>query len=166
MPLLQIKRLMRCLTPVFLTILLIGQTASSSPNSALTVDPAWEGLAFRIEDSRAFVGIAPVYLSVSKLEPIDGKLVGTYSIRVPLKASKNDQGKIVLPLNVKVSDLGAKGGVLKGKAHSETKAGSINDIICVIMPEEDQGIRLAITTKNRTINFESRYSIIEMRQDG
>jgi len=157
---------MRCLTPVFLTVLFIGQTAISSPQSPLPVDPAWEGLAFRIEDSRAFVGIAPVYLSVSKLEPIDGKLVGTYTIRVPLKTSKNDQGKIVLPLNVKVSDLGARGGVLKGKAHSESNAGSINDIVCVILPEEDQGIRLAITTKNRTINFESRYSIIETSQDG
>jgi len=157
---------MRCLTSIILSVLLLGQTAISAPESAEQADPAWESLAFRIEDSRAFVGIAPVYLSVSKLEPKNGKLVGTYSIRVPLKSSKNDQGKIVLPLNVTVSDLGSKGGVLKGKAHSQSEGGTINDIVCIIMPEEDQGIRLAITTKNRTINFESRYSIIDLKQDG
>jgi hypothetical protein len=158
--------MVRLLTYFFLTLFLLGQTASLASETEAAVASEWESFAFRIEDSRSFVGIAPVYLSVSKLEPKDGKLVGTYSIRVPLRSSKNDKGIIVLPLDVRVSDLGAKGGVLRGKAHSQTDEGVVSDIVCVILPEKDQAIKLAITTKKRTINFESRYSIIELSQDG
>lgn len=144
---------------IVLFLLLPGLSWAESKESA--TDPAWEGLAFSIEDSRAFVGIAPVYLSVSKLKPEGGNLVGTYSISVPLKTSKNDHGKIVLPLDGKVSDLGAKGGVLKGKAHSQKDDKSVNGIVCEIMPKQDRAIRLAITTDKRTINFTSRYTVIE-----
>ncbi|MFU8849098.1 MAG: hypothetical protein ACNA77_10345 [Opitutales bacterium] len=129
-------------------------------------DPAPESVAFRIEDSRAFVGLAPVYLSVSKLRPEGGNLIGTYTISVPLMTSKNDRGKIVLPLDINVSELGAKGGVLKGKAHSDKNEEIINDIVCEVIPKKDQAIRLAITTDERTINFKSRYTVIETRQDG
>jgi len=144
---------------------LLLQTPAFAKQVSTTVDPAWEDLAFSIEDSRTFVGIAPVYLIVSKLKPEGGNLVGTYKIEVPLMTSKNDHGKIVLPLKAKVSDLGDKGGVLKGKAHSHTDEGTINDIVCVILPDEDQAIKLAITTKNRTVNFKSRYTVIELEQD-
>jgi len=157
---------MRLTFYICLALLLFGQAPIFAKQSAPAVDPAWEGMAIRIEDSRAFVGIAPVYLSVSKLKPEGGNLVGTYSIKVPLKTSKNDRGKIVLPLDSKVSVLGSKGGVLKGKAHSHTEEGTINDIICVILPEKDQAIKLAITTKKRTISFNSRYTVIESSQDG
>lgn len=125
-------------------------------------DPAWDKLSFRIEDSRAFVGIAPVYLSVSELKPEDGYLVGTYTIRVPLKKSKNDHGKIKLPLqSANVRELGAEGGVLRGQAHSRAAEGKVNLIVCRILPERDQAIELAITTDTRTIEFESRYTVIE-----
>lgn len=152
---------MRLLTYFCCALFLLLPSLSWAELKEATSDPAWESLAFSIEDSRAFVGIAPVYLSVSKLTPEGGNLVGTYSIRVPLKSSKNDRGKIVLPLDIKVSELGAKGGVLKGKAHSQKDDKSINEIVCVILPEKDQGIRLAITTDKRTINFNSRYTVIE-----
>jgi len=157
---------MRLLTYICFALFLLSPSLSWAESKEAVIDPAWEDLAFSIEDSRAFVGIAPVYLSVSKLEPEDGNLVGTYSISVPLMTSKNDKGKIVLPLNTKVSELGDKGGVLKGKAHSQTEEGTINDIVCVILPEKDQAIKLAITTKSRTINFESRYTVIEVEQGG
>jgi len=125
-------------------------------------DPAWEKLSFSIEDSRSFVGIAPVYLSVSELIPKEGKLVGYYKIEVPLKKSKNDHGKIILPLkSSSVRELGDKGGVLKGEAYSQLEKGIINKIVCVIIPEKDQTIKLAITTKDRTVNFKSRYTVLE-----
>ncbi len=125
-------------------------------------DQAWDRLSFRIEDSRAFVGIAPVYLSVSELTPKDGMLVGTYTIRVPLKTSKNDHGKIKLPLHShNVGELGINGGVLRGKAHSALDEGEVNLIVCQIIPEDDQAIRLAITTDDRTLKFESRYTVIQ-----
>ncbi|PXA05481.1 hypothetical protein DDZ13_01020 [Coraliomargarita sinensis] len=157
---------MRSLIYTCLACLLLSQVSLSAKQKEAATDPAWDGLAFSIEDSRCFVGLAPVYLSVSKLKPKDGNLVGTYTINVPLMTSKNDKGKIVLPLKSKVSVLGAKGGVLKGKAHSETEEGAINDIVCVIRPEKDQAIELAITTEHRTVNFKSRYTVIEAKQDG
>lgn len=154
--------MMRSLIYFLFTFFLLGLTAVSALEQEVPVDSAWEGLVFRIEDSRSFVGIAPVYLSVGKLEPKEGNLVGTYSIRVPLKTSKNDWGLIVLPLDLKVSELGSRGGVLKGKAHSQKEVDTVSDIVCVILPKKDRSIQLAITTKDRTINFESRYSIIEV----
>jgi len=157
---------MRLFIQLCFAFLLLMQMPALADQQSRPIDPGWKNLAFSIEDSRAFVGIAPVYLSVSKLKPEGGNLVGTYEINVPLKTSKNDHGKIVLPLKDKVSDLGDKGGVLKGKAHSHTEEGVINDIVCVIMPQKDQAIKLAITSRNRTINFKSRYTVIESGQDG
>lgn len=118
-------------------------------------------MAFSIEDSRCFVGIAPVYLFVSELKPEGGKLVGTYKIEVPLMTSKNDHGKIVLPLTMTVKELGKKGGVLRGKAISRKKEESASLIICEILPDKDQAIKLAITTDHRTVKFKSRYTVIE-----
>ncbi len=145
-------------------LLLSGALNASEPVS--TTDPEWEPLSFRIEDSRAFVGIAPVYLSVSELKPEEGFLVGTYEITVPLKRSKNDWGKIMLPLDLKVEKLGAEGGVLRGEAHSEKKKDLVNQIVCEIIPEEDQAVRLAITTEHRTLEFKSRYTVIDSDADG
>jgi len=118
-------------------------------------------LSFRIEDSRCFVGIAPVYLSVSELTREGDNLVGTYRIDVPMKKSKNDFGRIVLPVDASVNELGTKGGVLKGTAHSEVVEGITNLIVCEIFPHENQMIKLAITTKDRTIKFKSNYTVID-----
>lgn len=147
-------------------LILFGLAPAWGTEKKAAVDPAWNSLAFRIEDSRAFVGLAPVYLKVSKLRPESGNLVGTYKIEVPLMSSKNDQGKIVLPLDLTVKDLGAKGGTLRGKAHSDRKESETNLIVCEILPEKDQMIKLAITTDQRTIKFKSRYTVIETEQDG
>jgi len=152
---------MRLFLASFIALVVFSQAplaASVKVNSK--ADPTWEDFAFVIEDSRCFIGIAPVYLTVTKLTPQDGNLIGYYEIKVPLKTSKNDRGKIVLPLDFTVKNMNAKGGVLKGKAHSEVKEGIINDIVCKIIPQKDQTIKLAITTKDRTLKFVSRYSII------
>jgi hypothetical protein len=146
---------------ITLSVLLLAQTFALAAQKEAAVDPAWDGMTFRIEDSRCFVGIAPVYLSVSELKPQDGKLVGTYTIEVPLMTSKNDHGLIVLPLNMTVKELGAKGGVLRGEAISKKKESPANLIVCEIIPKKDQAIKLAITTDDRTIKFKSRYTVIE-----
>ena len=114
-----------------------------------------------IEDSLCYVGIAPVYLKVSELKPVGENLVGTYEFEVPMKASKNDHGKIVLPLNPSVGELGNVGGVLVGEAHSQVIEGQVNRIVCEIIPEKNQLIKLEITTSNRTLNFKSRYTVVE-----
>ena len=126
----------------------------------------WEDLAFRIEDSKTRVGIASVNLSVSELKPINGELIGYYEIEVPLMSSKNDSGRIVLPLDQSVKDLGKKGGVLKGTAYSEKNKDQLNKIVCEIKPLDKKAIFLAITTPDRTLHFESKYTVIESGNGG
>lgn len=121
----------------------------------------WENYAFEIEDSKTRVGIASVKLSVSKLVPVDGELVGRYEIIVPLMESKNDRGRIVLPIDLTVAELGKTGGVLKGKAYSEQDKTKINLIVCEISSLKKKEIRLAITTSERTLHFDSNYTMFQ-----
>lgn len=125
---------------------------------------AWSDFAFRIEDSKTRVGIASVNLVVSELKPIDGQLIGYYSIEVPLMRSKNDSGRIVLPIDMPVEELGKKGGVLTGTAYSKRDASKRNKIVCEIRPHENKAILLAITTSERTLHFESKYTVIEVKK--
>lgn len=136
--------------------LLASETAASK---------SWGDSVFRINDAKTRVSIASVKLSVSDLKPEDGNLVGEYTIEVPLMKSKNDKGKIVLPLDRDMHDIGAKGGVLKGQAISYKEGTTPNLIVCEILPQEDQKILLDITTDDRTLQFKSRYSIVELKTD-
>jgi len=138
-----------------------GLAGSTTTTTESTIAKTWDNLTFRIEDSSCFVGIAPVYLSVSELRPEGRFLTGTYEIRVPLKKSKNSSGRIVLPLDVTVQELRENGGTLRGKAVSRKKNKKPNAVVCEIHPQKEQLIRLAITTPDRTINFKSRYQVVE-----
>ena len=126
----------------------------------------WEGLAFKIEDTKCRVGIASVKLSVSQLTPKNGNLVGEYTIEVPLMQSKNDKGRIVLPLNdTTIGELGENGGVLKGKAISYKDGTTPNHIRCEVLPLKNKSILLAITTHDRTLEFKSNYAISEASKE-
>ncbi|MGZ0656893.1 hypothetical protein ACWPKS_14900 [Coraliomargarita sp. W4R72] len=126
---------------------------------------SWNGAVFRIEDTKSRVSIASVKLSVSDLKPEGSNLVGEYTIQIPLMSSKNDHGKIVLPLNFSMDELGANGGVLRGQAISYKEGTTPNAIVCEIIPNKDQKILLEITTDDRTIAFKSRYSIVMTKKD-
>lgn len=116
--------------------------------------------SFMIEDAKTHIGIASVKLSVGELTPEDGNLVGEYRIRVPLMKSKNDTGRIVLPLDTSIEELGSNGGTLRGKAYSHKEDTQPNLIVCEITPHDGQTIFLAITTEDRTIKFKSRYRVV------
>ena len=122
-------------------------------------------LAFKIEDSKSYVGIAAVKLSVSELVQEDGQLVGDYSINVPLSKSNNDSGRIVLPIDTPLHEIGEAGGTLRGKAYSDKEGKKPNLIVCTIGPLSDKDIKLAITTEKRTLNFDSSYVLIETPKD-
>mgnify|MGYP001595601229 CR=1 FL=1 len=122
---------------------------------------SWDELAFKIEDTKCRIGIAAVKLSVSELKPKDGNLIATYAINVPLSKSNNDTGLIVLPIDMTVDELSKRGGVLRGTAHSNKEGSPPNTIICEVRPLDNKGIILEIITSKRTLNFESRYSVIE-----
>lgn len=126
---------------------------------------SWDGTVFRIDDAKTRVSIASVKLSVSDLKPEDGNLVGEYTIEVPLMSSKNDKGRIVLPLSENMDHLGANGGVLTGQAISYQEGKKPNEIVCEIRPHEDQKILLDITTPERVLKFTSRYLILDESKD-
>jgi hypothetical protein len=126
----------------------------------------YENAVFRIDDSKSRVSIASVQLSVGDLTAVDGQLVGDYNIQVPLMQSKNDHGRIVLPLHMSLAELGKKGGTLTGQSISHKANTTPNKIVCQVIPQKDQAIRLAITTDNRTIQFTSRYQIVPAKVDG
>lgn len=122
-------------------------------------------LSFKIEDSKSYVGIAAVKLSVSELVQEDGQLVGDYSIDVPLSKSNNDTGRIVLPIDIPLDQIGEEGGTLRGKAYSNKDGKKPNLIVCKIGPLSDKDIKLAITTEKRTLNFDSSYVLIDSQKD-
>ena len=143
-----------------IAIALAGVFASASATEADV-----EKLAFQIENSNCYVGIAKVKLSVSTLKQGDGKLVGNYKIEVPLKKSKNDSGRIELVIDQSFEQIGEEGGTLRGLAFSDKNNKKPNQIICKIGPLTDKDIELAITTSNRTLNFDSRYALVDTGKD-
>ncbi|MGB0257208.1 MAG: hypothetical protein ACPGES_01035 [Coraliomargarita sp.] len=142
----------------------ISVSAFATETQPLTQDETTE-LAFKIEDSKSYVGIAAVKLSVSKLVQEDGQLVGDYSINVPLSKSNNDTGRIVLPIDIPLHEIGEEGGTLRGKAYSNKEGKKPNLIVCKIGPLTDKDIKLAITTEKRTLNFDSSYVLIDNQKD-
>lgn len=157
---------MRTLT-LLLALFAISLGPSTPPLRAVEINTAesptaWEDLVFEIEDTKTRVGIASVQLVVGTLKSEGGNLVGEYSIVVPLMSSKNDKGRIVLPLHDKtVSILGKKGGTLRGQAISYTEGTPPNSIVCQVLPLKNKTILLAITTSDRTLEFKSRYTVSE-----
>lgn len=141
---------------LLLLSILHGLTASPEPAKA---EPT-QNLSFKIDDSKCYVGIAAVYLTVTELKQVDGNLVGGYEINVPLKKSKNDKGKIVLPLDTPLATIRKQGGTLRGKAYSQKKARPPNLIVCELGPIDHKKVSLAITTNKRTLHFKSKYKLI------
>lgn len=148
----------------FISVPLFAQLVPAPLVDAKASD-TWDGSIFQIEDSKTRVSIASVKLSVSDLKPEGDKLVGEYTIKVPLMESKNDQGKIVLPLDRTMQEIENEGGILRGQAISYKVDKTPKAIVCEILPEQDQKILLQITTLDRILKFESKYSIIETSED-
>lgn len=141
-------------------ILLSVAFLQASEMAPANMAEGYENAVFRIEDSKSRVSIASVKLSVGDLTAVDGQLVGDYDIQVPLMQSKNDHGRIVLPLHMSLAELGKKGGTLTGQSISQKENTTPNKIVCQVIPQKDQTILLAITTDDRTIKFTSRYQIV------
>lgn len=133
--------------------------------NAVEEPASWEGTVFRVKDAKTRVSIASVQLTVSDLKQENGNLVGEYTIQVPLMSSKNDKGRIILPLDTSMVEIGAKGGVLTGQAISYHDEKTPNQIICEIRPQEDQKILLDITTSERVLKFTSSYLIVDTTTD-
>lgn len=144
---------------------LLAITLASVFSSAHATEVDTDKLAFQIENSKAYVGIAAVKLSVSTLRQVDGKLVGDYNIEVPLKKSKNDSGRIELEIDDSFEKIGEEGGTLRGFAFSSKEDKKPNLVVCKVGPLSDKDIELAITTEHRTLNFDSKYVLVDTSED-
>jgi hypothetical protein len=114
-------------------------------------------LAFSIEPSKTRVGIARVHLVVGELRLTEGVLEGSYSIRVPLRPSKNESGTIRLLVPVSLEQIRREGANLAGHAEN-ARDGERRGVICDV--HGDGRIRIEITTDKRTLSFDSRYHLI------
>ncbi|GEM_PF-4202188 len=115
---------------------------------------------FEIEDSKSWIGIAVVKLSVSDLVDIDGVLTGEYEVKVPMMKSKNNKGRITIPIKQTIDQLKTNGGTIQGEAMSNTPGFKPSKIVCEILPQKGKTILLSITTEDRTIKFKSRFNVV------
>jgi len=133
---------------LLLSVLLAVGIAAGSPIEAPSA-------LIRIEPSQTWVGIARVHLDVGELRLANGKLEGDYSIRVPLRPSKNDTGRIHLA--APPWEQIRPGTALYGHANS-TEDGKRRGIVCSV--ESDAKIVIEITTDERVLSFHSRYNAV------
>jgi hypothetical protein len=120
--------------------------------------PEESAVGIEIEPSKAWVGLATVHLEVTDLVISDGELAGRYSLRVPMRPSKNDVGTLHLRLEDPLKQIRESGGTLVGDARSTQKKDKIYGVICEV--QSDGSIRIQVDTQRRVINFASRYQTI------
>jgi hypothetical protein len=133
---------------------LLVLTACVVPGSiARSATPSEAGIAVSIEPSNTWVGLARVHLVLSDMWLSGSELSGHYTIRVPLRPSRNDSGTIRLRSSGPLEHLRAIGGMLSGRADSD-HADKTSDVACKV--ESDGTVRIEITTAKRTLRFTSR----------
>lgn len=120
-------------------------------------------LLLEVDDTNTWVSIAKVHLSIDDLRITQDGVVGDYSLRVPLKKSKNEEGALRLMLEKPLDEYVAEGGVMKGHGKAVGKEGQ-RLIVATIVPDKEDRIRgtidLSIETDDRVLSFQSTYRIV------
>jgi hypothetical protein len=136
--------------------------------TGITVQPTTaaepDSSAVNVADSSTYVSIAKVNLSVGTMSVAEGDLVGTYSIDVPLRKSKSEDGQITLPLEQPLEHYLRDGGTLSGKGVSAMDSEDGNRRIEARFSPYDAKsqtgrIHLTIETSLRTLEFDSTYTL-------
>jgi hypothetical protein len=132
-----------------------------------TGESSIEGLSdfhIKIDDTTTMVMIAKVYLAIGDLRYQEGYLVGNYSIDVPLRPAKSEDGTMRLPLHKSVHQFFSDGGEIKGVGNCFNKDNENRIIICKVFPDKLGGregvIKLEIDTGSRELKFSSRYKVL------
>ena len=126
-----------------------------------------KGTGVEVDGSSCWVGLAIVKLDVDRLVLVGDKLVGEYSIRVPLKSSKDENGRLELCAVDPVGDFAASGAKLVGFAYPLDKEGEApRNVTAVAKPSPDGSsgrgvLLLEIDTGTRVLGFETEYRIIQ-----
>jgi hypothetical protein len=122
-----------------------------------------ESVNVDVSDSTTYVNLAKVNLSVGTMSFDDGKLLGTYSIQVPMLKSKSETGRIVLSLLQGVDVYARDGGSISGEGIVEGNQGERRKIDVHFSPcdsETKEGrIDLKIDTGARILEFKSTYQL-------
>lgn len=123
-----------------------------------------EPIGVDVADAATYVTAAKVNLSVGTMRVVEGKLLGTYSINVPLMKSKFEKGRIILPLSQDLEAYMRKGGTVSGKGIAEegSQRGDrkIDARFSPIESTTNGGrIRLTIDTGRRILVFDSTYRV-------
>lgn len=124
---------------------------------AAPATPSTTPCSVRLEPSKTWVSLAPVYLDLGELELRGEELVGEFRVRVPLLPSHNDEGTVTLRPGASIDEIARNGGAFEGTALSRL-TGDTRTVRCEARP--DGTVRIAISTPQRTLRFESRYTIV------
>jgi len=119
--------------------------------------PAQE-VRVRVEPAQTRVAIASVYLDLSDLQVQADTLVGSFALRVPLVPTKDDHGTLALLMDAPLQECLRPGATIRGLASSST-TDRVYPIECAVEPEGR--VRIAVTTHDRTLEFTSRYTVLQ-----
>ena len=114
----------------------------------------------RVEPAQTRVAIASVYLELSDLKVQADTLVGSFELRVPLLPAKDDHGTLALLMDAPLQECLRPGATIHGLASSNT-TDRVYPIACALEP--DGRVRIAVTTHDRTLEFTSRYTVLQPR---
>ena len=123
-----------------------------------------ESIAVDVADAVTYVQVAKINLSVGTMTVDKGKLLGTYSINVPLLKSKSEKGRIILPLLKDLDAYVRNGGSISGEGIAEEGSQRGHRKIDVRFSPCDSAtkggrIQLTIDTGKRILEFESTYQL-------
>lgn len=165
-----IRFIMLKTTVSFMVLLLAGLGVSKAAQHLSACDGwSFDSSTMRLEiaDASTWVSIAKVKLKITELELQEGRLTGSYDLRVPIRTSKNEAGVIDLTFPQQIADMRVSGGKMIGTGVRHDGAEEPRDVVCEIIPDEsnlDRGkIILKIDTGERVLTFNSTYAV---RYDG
>lgn len=160
---------MRKFTALVMSALLVAASFSSA---STTQHESWsycsETMKLKIADASTWVSIAKVNLKITELELQEGRLTGTYDMKVPMFSDNNEMGHIDLKFAKEIADLRQDGGMMKGIGINVEEVDDPRAVSCEIFPSaknKDKGrIVLIIDTGDRILKFKSTYTVEQIAE--
>lgn len=130
-----------------------------SPAAVLRLDPASTRVLFM-----------RVNLTVGELYLVEDAVEGTYSIDVPLRSSRSENGVLSMALERSFASYAASGGKLRGEGWSEQHPEEQRLIECRLTPDPGSNRHgealFSVDTGSRVLHFTARYTVLGAAADG
>jgi hypothetical protein len=104
------------------------------------------------------VAIASVYLQLSDLKVQAGHARGQLRAARAHHSTRDDRGTLALLMDAPLQECLRPGATIHGLASSNT-TDRVYPIACAVEP--DGRVRIAVTTRDRTLEFTSRYTVLQ-----